>query len=677
MDYDLLSIILKYFDCFGTNFNFYTERNRKFYTPFGGILTILSIIFGIIIFIYINLDNFLLKNPNSTTSTIKESYRKIKFKEEKIWIPWRLRDYNSKTVNHTGILYPIIYYYKGIRSESKNSLKLSYDIINYRLCNETSMKNNSDSFLIDIELEQLFCIDMEDLDMGGSWDNDFINYVEFDLYTCKEGIDYDENNTNCTSYEKLIETADQDNSFEMEIYYPVVHYQPMNKTNPIIVKYTNYFYHLSRFSNKIDRIYLQHHILNDDKGLIFKNEKSYSAWGYLSLNGDSYSTGDKRDLMNEGSTSRLYSLNIYLKSEVVYYNRSYKKLFLIIADGLPIVSVVFTVFKLIAKVFKISSGNKKLTELLFENLQEKKQNKIKGDRFSFFKFKQKNENSDKKINKKNNDGNKSQIKKMNTNNNNNSNNNNISLTNNNLNDASSLKMNSQSEHSKKLVNITKKRKSSLRNISINNKSKFSLNLNPQINQNQLLHSSQNNLNVNFKNINNNKININIQNNNIGDINSNQKNIESSSNNQLIKSKMKKRNSIGEKSNKSHSIFKTPSSRSNYVQKKLFPYKYYLFSIFIKNIVLPKNSIFFTKKFIVVYNFICQLFDISSYLILQKEFQIMKNTIMIGKYGDIIENRTKINVNDRSFNNEMKECLDYQKFSILGRVKQPKVVNYQL
>ena len=671
-----MSIILKYFDCFGTNFNFYTERNRKFYTPFGGVLTLLSIVFGIMIFIYINIDDFLHKNPNSTTSTIKESYRNIKFREEKIWIPWRLRDYNSKTINHTGILYPIIYYYKGIRSESKNSLKLTYEIINYRLCNETSMKNNSNSFLIDLDLEQLFCIDMEDLDMGGSWDNDFINYVEFDLYACKKGIDYDENNENCTSYEKLMETASQDNSFEFEIYYPVVHYQPMNKTTPLFIKYTNYFYHLSRFSNKIE--YLQQHILNDDKGLIFKNEKSYSVWGYLSLNGDSYSTGDKRDLMNEGSTSRLYSFNIYLKSDVVHYNRSYKKLFLILADGLPIVGVVFTFFKLITKVFKISSGNKKLTELLFENLQKKKPNKMKSDKFSILKLKQKKLNSEKKINKKNkndnnnDNNNNSPLKKIYTNNNNN-----ISLTNNNLNDVSSAKINCQSEHSKNMVNIASLRKGSIRNVTINNKSKLFLNLNPQNNnQNKFLYSSQNNLKVNLGNINNNKININIQNNNIGDTNVNLRNNESSSNNQLTKFKLKKKNSIGEKSNMSHGNFKV-SSKANYIQKKLFPYKYYLCSIFIKNIDLPKNSIFFTKKFIVVYNFICQLFDISSYLLLQKEFQIMKNTIMIGKYGDIFDNRTKINVNDRSFNNEMKECLDSQKFSILGRIKQPKIVNYQM
>ena len=42
--------------------------------------------------------------------------------------------------------------------------------------------------------------------------------------------------------------------------------------------------------------------------------------------------------------------------------------------------------------------------------------------------------------------------------------------------------------------------------------------------------------------------------------------------------------------------------------------------------------------------------------------------MRGKYKEIIENTNKINVNDRAFNIDMKECLDYKKLSILGNVK---------
>ena len=137
--------ILKYLDFFGTNFNFYTEKNRKFYTTFGGILTILSIIVSLLVFIFINLDDFLHNIPISTTSITGENYRNIKFLEEKIWIPWRIRDYNGKTVDFKDLLYPIAFYYKGIYNNKTNSLDLSHEIINSKLCNETSMANNSDS----------------------------------------------------------------------------------------------------------------------------------------------------------------------------------------------------------------------------------------------------------------------------------------------------------------------------------------------------------------------------------------------------------------------------------------------------------------------------------------------------------------------------------------------------
>ena len=373
MVYGIIYDILKYLDFFGTKFNFYTEKNRKFYTSFGGTLTLLSIFFGILVFININYDDFLHNNPITTTSTKKENYRNIKFGEEKIWIPWRISEYNSKTFNHSNLLYPIIYYYKGVKNNTNNAIDLSYDILNYTLCNKTSMIDNYDSYIINIDLDQLYCIDMDELNIGGSWNSDFINYIELDLYSCKNGIDYNENNINCSSYKKILEATGKDNSLSFEMYYPVVHYQPMNKTTPIFIRYSNYFYHLSRYTNKLDRIYLQQYILKDDKGMLFKEEKLYSYWGYESLSGDNYANGDEKDLMNEGSTSRLYSFNIYLKSDVIYYSRSYKKILLIFADGLPIVNVIFIIFKMIAKILKISSGNKKLTELLFENLQEKKQ----------------------------------------------------------------------------------------------------------------------------------------------------------------------------------------------------------------------------------------------------------------------------------------------------------------
>jgi len=625
---------LKFLDCFGTTYSFYTEKNRKFYTAFGGIFTLLSIIFGILVFIYINLDNFSYNIPISTISTAKENYKNITFREEKIWIPWRISDFGGKTINHTGLLFPIIYYSKSVRNNN-NIIKLSYEVINYKLCNETSMVNASYLYMIDMKLDELYCIDMEDLYIGGNWDTDFLNFVQFDLYICKNGIDYDKNNKNCTSYEQITEMTGKYNSFDFEMYYPVVHYQPMNKTTPIYVKYTNYFYHLSRFSNKIDRIYLQQYILKDDKNLLYKNEKLYSFWGTYSLEGDNYATGNTKDLMNEGSTSRLYSFNIYLKSNVVYYNRSYKKLSLIIAEGLPIVNIIFLFFRLITKIFKISSANKKLTELLFENIHRKKSIKFCHDglKITSKNLKKVNKGKNTEINKSN-DYSSIQINQQDLEK---------------LNEFQKIYLNKSSikspKHKSKFFRNSNNKLSTC-NKKVSNKS-FNHLFNSSIDNSAIINNKnfsgfKNNI-EDFFSIKSNEMSLNLPNNKLSDVH--KFNLENNGNINLIKNK----------------------SKSDYIKKTLFPYKYYLCSIFIKNIDINKKSNFFSRKFISVYNFICQLFDISSYLILQREFEIMKNTIMIGKYKDIMESRQKINVNDHYFNINIKECLDTQKFSILGKV----------
>ena len=650
--------ILEYIDCFGTKFNFYTERNRKFYTPFGGILTFLSIIIGISIFISINYSDFTRENPLTSYFVVKENYSNIKFGEEKIWIPWRIKDYYNKKINHTNLFYPLIYYYKGRKNETTQGMDLTYDFIGYKLCNETSMANQSNHYMINISLSDLYCIDMEDLNIGGDWQADFINYVEFDLYVCENGVNYNESDLKCTTYEEIINSS-IGNSYEMEIYYPSVYYEPTNKLVPMMVKYKNYFYHFSRYSNKIDRLYLQKYIFYDDIGWFSSKIKNYTYWGYSSFLGDSYSTSDEKDLMNEGSTSRLYSFNIYLNGDIICYNRSYKKIMIILANSLPIINVIIAILGAIAKISKICSGNKKLTELLFVNIKEKfkkindetyniKFNKIYKSKDSYNKNFHYYQNRNAYINNNSSDINMPYINKQ------------ISKNNElnkiikkqseiSENDISSsiFHLNHQVSLNKNILLKNENEKSSIINKNIIELNRGnSKNILEKYNSNILSNSSFN------KTINN--ININIRN------NPEYENQKRSKHSPRQNSKYNNKKSKNEKSNKKEKY---------YVKQKLFPFKYYFYSIFIKNINMNSNkSFFFTKKFLNVYNFICQILDISSYLKLQKEFQTIKSTLMEGKYKDLIENRQKINVNDRAFNVNIKECLDDQNLSILGKIK---------
>ena len=650
---NIICEFLKYIDCYGTEFNFYTEKNRKFYTPLGGILTFASIIFSIFVFISLNYSEFIQENPITSSYIIRENYTNIKFGEEKIWIPWRIRDYYNKKINHKDLFYPIIYYYKGKKNETTKGMDLTYDLIDYRLCSETSMVNRSDLYKINVSLDDLYCINMEDLNVGGNWQADFINYIEFDLYVCKNGINYNESDIKCTTYETIVNSS-LNNSYEMEIFYPLVYYQPTNKSIPIVVKYKNYFYHFSRYSNKIDRLYLQKYIFYDDVGLFGKDIKNYSYWGQSSLLGDSYATNEGKDLMNEGSTSRLYSFNIYLNSDIICYNRSYKKVMIIIAESLPIINVIFVLLGLVAKLFKVSSGNMKLTELLFVNIKEKWK-KFNDEKYNnhfnnIYKIKNNNNKNFQFYKLRN-----SLVKKD-------SSNNNLPNINKPLNNIINKNSNiSENEVSSSLFYLNHQQSLINNNniIKIENEKKSSNSKN-----NDIIKYTRNskNLKENYSNIISNdsfnktinNININIRNNLDYD------NIKKyqSSNRQSSKNGNKKLKK-GERKNKKEKY---------YIKQNLFPYKYYLYSIFIKNINVNNKLCCFPKKFINVYNFICQILDISSYLRLQKEFQTIKNTLMKEKYRDIIENKQKINVNDRTFNVDMKECLDDQKLSILGKIK---------
>ena len=113
---------------------------------------------------------------------------------------------------------------------------------------------------------------MEDLDMGGSWITEFIYYINFELYYCEDGINYDETYSKCSTFNQIKSFIGIDNSLEFDLYYPVVQFQPTNKSFPVIVMFKNYFYHLSKYVNKVNRIYLQENVLTDDDGYLKKKK---------------------------------------------------------------------------------------------------------------------------------------------------------------------------------------------------------------------------------------------------------------------------------------------------------------------------------------------------------------------------------------------------------------------
>ena len=95
--------------------------------------------------------------------------------------------------------------------------------------------------------------------------------------------------------------------------------------------------------------------------------------------------------------------------------------------------------------------------------------------------------------------------------------------------------------------------------------------------------------------------------------------------------------------------------------KLFPYRYYLFSVFIKNLDISRSNTLFSPRFSNIYNFLCQIFDITTYLSLQREFNALKKIIYDKNNVNQMEKSKRINLSSKN----LKDCLNDRKFSILA------------
>ena len=365
---------LRVTDFFGQRFHLYIGYKPKYYTYFGGILTLLAIISYILTFILLGYDDLKRKNPISNTSTTPPlGYRNIKFGEEKIYLPWRIIDYDENPINITGKIYPRIFYFTVHPDNVTGELITKYNLINYKLCNETSMKNIGKEYIIDIPLETLYCIDMENLNVGGSWNSDFINFIRFDLYMCKDGIDYNESNVECTSYDNLENIYGNGESIFFELLYPIVQFQPTNLEIPILIVYKTHYYIINKYSNKLDRLYLQEYYFQDEKGWLINHPKNISYWGVNSMDGESYIKGN-RDVLRFASTSKCYTLNIYFEFGNIFFTRKYKKIYEIVGEIFPVMNVLYYIFELMARKLNEAHAAKKLNEYImgYEANKEKK-----------------------------------------------------------------------------------------------------------------------------------------------------------------------------------------------------------------------------------------------------------------------------------------------------------------
>ena len=659
--------ILKYMDLFGIHFHFYIGNKRKLYTSYGGIISLICIFCCVLIFFILTFKEISHKNPISNMSSISQAgYHKVTFKDEKIWIPWRIIDFEKKFINYSHALYPTIYIKQGEKDNIENRFIFKTQIINYTLCNETDFASRAKNHFIDVALNELYCIEFDNIELGGGWNADFLNYLQLDIYTYNDGIEYVKN------------------TWAFEYFYPIVEYQPTNYENPILVIYKNHFYNLSSQLNKDERMYVQEYVLNDDKGLVFNDDKNSSFWGYFSSDFDILYSND--DLLNEKHSSKLYSLSVYLDSGKILYTRRFNKIYTVIANVFPLFNFVFFVFDSFSYMIKTIMTEKYLSELFFQRINENDKITIDKDKRKSAGFFYHNLNISKndsmfkksvyKTNKENNRVYNDRGKKSNNNNSDFSSKSSDNNNNNEENNKNNFDYSNKSNKSNKVVKKIKKlNKENISKNSSNDTNTNKSNLEKFNNKFKKLMTNRNNPNPNNNNNNsslypfnspkhNNFIDINLKNTNSGkndsikkthkEISNNNKKI---SNNNIINTPYNNNekndeiddDSLENRNNYSHFNFYKNRGLNNSaiitrfrLKGSLFKMKDYIYSFFIK--AVRKDYKYLSKEFTAIFNFLSDIYDISSYLQLYRQFHILSG-FLLDNVANIDLNH-KININNK-------------------------------
>ena len=601
--------ILKYCDLFGTKFHFYVGGHPCNTSIFGGIMSIIFFILAILVIIILSIDDFRKLNPISSKSEIPGGdIRIVNLHNSKIWVPWRMVTYEEKFIDHRGILHPIVSLIEG-KWNSSFGMDLVYHDLKYKLCNETSMANKTDEYKIDIPLNEIFCIDNDDIPWGGSWHADILYYFEVNLYSCEGGIDFNASDPRCTKMSELLKH--RNTSWLFEFYYPVVQFEPTNQEHPISVIYRSYFYRLSTYANKVERIYIQENIMEDDQSLITSSPTKKSYWGMTNVYGDSYfmPKEDEKDPLVKSVSSRLYSLVVYMDQGYVYYKRNYKNVFYIFSEVLPLVNVLLEVFRRFTCFIKLTYAKKNIAEFLFENVHP-------------------------------NYTNKSSIEKHYPN----------------INKLLSPEK-KPIEIKKSSINFVKIKKSIPENncssiVNLNIESLKNSNPNSMIDK-----DSNNNLHLKFNINKNGKESIESKS-NINDINI----IKILNKNQLKKKTEDNKNidnNIYTFTRKNlHQL--TLERNKKIVKKEIFPIYYYYMNICFDRLIKPKSFLCFNRKYFIIYNFMVKVFDISSHIKLLKSFLLFKDFFSNEfnlKKKNFINLEKRININDESKMAEIESIID--------------------
>ena len=302
----------KNFDMYGFSPKLYINNHSKQGTIFGLITTILTIlsIFTIISYYFFKL--FYYKDLTSIDSTrIVNLNESIFLNKNSSFFAFALEDPSNYDyyIDET-IYYPKISYKIGTKGKDGNFIYNSI-ILNHSKCNSDYFHDDYKNLISNNTLSKMYCIHNLNLELKGSFSDDFYSFMTIRLYPCK----------NTTNSPIICQPQENINYFLngtiFSLNYQNFNIDPKDFKSPKKAKMGDFYTTVSINYYKELYIFFKKFLLKTDNGLIFENikEENFSMFDY------------SMDMMNFKLINNYFmQLTIRMSSNVAEVSRTYPKI---------------------------------------------------------------------------------------------------------------------------------------------------------------------------------------------------------------------------------------------------------------------------------------------------------------------------------------------------------------
>jgi len=309
-------------DSFRLNFNFKIDKKENIRTKLGAIISLLYILLVASLFFGFGLDLYLRRNPRVSTNSKMEEYKETIFSNKNFTFAFRVEDQTGKIVVNDSIISLEVAYFQYAINENGVWENIFGQLHPFRRCNELNTTKEKEK-IYNISLASWYCLDFENLKMGGNWNGNFVYGLLINTKQCQ----YSKN-------PKCLKEQDLKASFKNELtgsqfFYSFLYMETLPEMDnfkiPLKLHLINKYELLTLKTLKRSLQTYKKVQINNDKGWFLDDREEKIFYSSESVLSDF-------SLKEEFEEDVIYSHFIYFGNKIDIYNRSYSKIQEVIAN---------------------------------------------------------------------------------------------------------------------------------------------------------------------------------------------------------------------------------------------------------------------------------------------------------------------------------------------------------